>query len=76
MQPKTVTSPFKCRVANIDYKLLNIDVMKTFTIISLVFAILFIVLMVASVLFYSIPFVMLSIGCMFISMLAMAKTCR
>ena len=50
--------------------------MKAFTIISLVFAILFIVLMVASVLFYSIPFVMLSIGCMFISMLAMAKACR
>ena len=76
MQPMAVTSPLKCRVANIEYKLLNIDVMKAFTIISLVFAILFVVLMVASVLFCSVLMIVGSIGCMFVSMLAMAKACR
>ena len=45
--------------------------MKAFTIISLAFAILFVVLMVCSVLFYSVLMVICSIGCMFVSMLAM-----
>ena len=50
--------------------------MKAFTIISLVFAILFVVLMVASVLFCSVLMIVGSIGCMAISMFAMAKACR
>ena len=42
--------------------------MKTLEIISILFVVLFVVLMVASVLFYSIPLVMCSVGCMFLSM--------
>lgn len=41
--------------------------MKTLEIISILFVALFVVSMVASVLLYSIPLVMCSIGCMFLS---------
>ena len=47
--------------------------MKTLEIISLIFAILFIVLMIASVLFYSVAMIVGSIGCMAISLVAMDK---
>lgn len=45
--------------------------MKASTIISLVFAILFVILMIGSVLFYSVLMIVFSIACMAISMLAM-----
>ena len=47
--------------------------MKTLEIISLVFAILFVVLMIASVLFYSVTMIVRSVVCMAISMVAMDK---
>ena len=45
--------------------------MKTLEIISLLFAVLFVVLMIASVMFYSVPLVMCSVGCMFVSIVTL-----
>ena len=54
-------------LTHIDYKLLKNRIMKTLEIISILFVALFVVSMVASVLLYSIPLVMCSFGCMFLS---------
>lgn len=45
--------------------------MKTLEILSILFAVLFVVLMVCSVLFYSVAMVICSLACMAISMFAM-----